>query len=169
MKKLFCRVIDVEIFLSNWFLTTIPWSLVLRMHYQPRPTREKTPVDEFTGLSSSATQNEYLDELRRQLQSMKKQALVIMEQSRRSSEREKIAQQQTQEAIASKEDAVAEATQATSRENFMLELMTKASLETAGILLKLKLPMLFAYFLSLTDVLSSNRSLFGRRCRRSMG
>jgi hypothetical protein len=85
-----------------------------------------------------------LKELRQQLQSMKKQALLTMEQSRKSSEREKIALQQAQEAIASKEAAVAEAIQATSRENFMLELMNEASLEMAGMLLELELPLFFA-------------------------
>jgi uncharacterized protein YpiB (UPF0302 family) len=46
-----------------------------------------------------------LEELRQQLQYMKKQTLKIMEQSRKSSEREKIALQQAQEAIAAKEAA----------------------------------------------------------------
>jgi hypothetical protein len=94
--------------------------------------------DEFIVDSSTMGPAHDLEELRQQLQSMKKQALVIMEQSRRSSEREKIARQQAQEAIASKEAAVTEAAQASSRENLMLELMTEASLEMAGILCKLK-------------------------------
>jgi hypothetical protein len=89
-------------------------------------------TDEFVGGSSSAAQNEDLNELRQQLQSMKKQALVIMEQSQKSSEREKVALHQAQEAIAAKEVAVAEATQAASRENSMFELMTESSLEMAG-------------------------------------
>ena len=65
---------------------------------------------------------------------MKKQALVIMEQSRKSSEKEKIALQQAQEALALKEVAVTEAAQATSREDYMLQLMTDASLDMAGTL-----------------------------------
>ncbi|KAK1608000.1 hypothetical protein QYE76_031673 [Lolium multiflorum] len=44
-----------------------------------------------------------------------------------SAEREQIARQQASEAIAAKEAAVAEATQATARENFMLELLNDAS------------------------------------------
>jgi hypothetical protein len=72
------------------------------------------------GGSSSAAQNEDLDDLRQELQLMKKQALVIMEQSRRSSEREKLAVQQAREALALKETAVAEAAEATSWENYML-------------------------------------------------
>ena len=70
-----------------------------------------------------------------------------MDQSRNSSEKEKVALQQAQEAIAAKETDVAEAVQATSRENFMLELMTEASLELAGILLKPKLSLFFPCFL----------------------
>jgi hypothetical protein len=83
--------------------------------------------------SSNADPGEDLYELRQQLQSMKKQALVIMEQSRRSSEKEKIALQQAQEALTLKEAAVTEAVQATSREDYMLRLMTGASLDMAGV------------------------------------
>nr|XP_051196797.1 uncharacterized protein LOC127310137 [Lolium perenne] len=92
----------------------------------------KPSVVELTGGSSSDTQNEDLNELRQQLQSMNKQTLMIMEQCRKSSEREKLDLQQAQEALVLKEAAVTEATKATSRENFMLELMTEASLEMAG-------------------------------------
>ncbi|KAK1648690.1 hypothetical protein QYE76_066495 [Lolium multiflorum] len=55
-----------------------------------------------------------------------------MEQSRKSSEREKIALQQAQDAISEKDSAIAEAAAATSRENFMLQLLTDASLDMAG-------------------------------------
>ena len=73
-----------------------------------------------------------LQELRQQLQSMKKQTLAMMEQSRQASEREKIALQQAREAIAAKDAAVAEATETSSRENYMLQLMTDASLDMTG-------------------------------------
>ena len=59
---------------------------------------------------------------------------MLMEQSRKSSEREKIALQQAQDAITEKDAAVAEAVAATSRENFMLQLLTDASLDMAGVL-----------------------------------
>ena len=72
--------------------------------------------------------------------------LVLMEQSRRSSEREKIALQQAQDAIAEKDSAVAEAAAATSRENFMLQLLTDASLDMAGVLPELSRT--FPFFLS---------------------
>jgi hypothetical protein len=63
---------------------------------------------------------------------MKKQAITVMDQSRKSSEREKTALQQAQEALVLKEIAVAEALQATTRENYMLDLMTDAGLDMAG-------------------------------------
>ncbi|KAK1693498.1 hypothetical protein QYE76_010195 [Lolium multiflorum] len=94
---------------------------------------KKMPVDdEFIEDSSGMGSVQDLEELRQQLQSMKKQTLVIMEQSRRSTEKEQIARQQASEAITAKEAAVTEAKQATSRENFMLELLTDASLEMAA-------------------------------------
>jgi hypothetical protein len=56
-----------------------------------------------------------------------------MEQSRKSSEREKLALQQAQEALTLKDTAVAEAALAFSREEHMLQLMNDASLDMAGI------------------------------------
>jgi hypothetical protein len=74
---------------------------------------------------------------------MKKQALVIMEQSRKSSEKEKLALQQAQEALALKEAAVTEDAQATSREDYMLQLMTDASLDMAGTLPVFAIPLFY--------------------------
>ena len=83
--------------------------------------------------SSSVNLNQLeLAELRQQLQAMKKQSLIVMEQSHKSSEREKMALQQAQEALKLKDAAVAEALQATSRENYMLELLIDASLDMEG-------------------------------------
>ncbi|KAK1664679.1 hypothetical protein QYE76_052838 [Lolium multiflorum] len=59
--------------------------------------------------SSSKDLTEELKELRVQLQSVKKQSLMLMEQSRGSSQREKIALQQAQDAMTEKDAAVAEA------------------------------------------------------------
>ena len=56
----------------------------------------------------------------------------MMEQSRKSSEAEKIALQQAREAVAAKEIAASEAEKATTRENFMLELMNEASADMSG-------------------------------------
>jgi hypothetical protein len=97
---------------------------------------KKIPADnEFIEDSSSIDPSHDSKELRQQLQSMKKPALVIMEQSRKSSEREKVVLQQAQEAIALKEAAVTEAAEAASRENYMLQLMNDSSLDMTGILL----------------------------------
>jgi hypothetical protein len=70
---------------------------------------------------------------------MKKQTITVMDQSRKSSEREKIALRQAHEALELKETAVPEALQATARENYMLELLTDASLDMAGMLASLLL------------------------------
>ncbi|KAK1693179.1 hypothetical protein QYE76_009876 [Lolium multiflorum] len=78
------------------------------------------------------TLSQELDELRQQLQYAKKQTLVMMEKSHKSSEAEKIALQQAREAVAAKEIAASEAEKATTRENFMLELMNEASADMSG-------------------------------------
>jgi hypothetical protein len=65
---------------------------------------------------------------------MKKQTLAMMEQSRKASEREKIALQQAKEAMAAKDAAMLEAEKATTRENSMLELMSEASTDMLGML-----------------------------------
>ena len=136
MKKLCCRGIDVELFSVQLIFdnyTTGPHSSTT-MPAASYPKRFSTA--DYTGGLSSAAQNEDLDELREELQAKKKQILVIMEQSRRSSDNEKRAIQQVQEAMVLKETAVAEATEATRRENHMLELMNDASLDMAGMLHK---------------------------------
>ena len=63
---------------------------------------------------------------------MKRQAVVIMDQSRKSLERERAALQQAQETLELKETATAEALRAASREEYMLDLLTDASLDMAG-------------------------------------
>jgi ElaB/YqjD/DUF883 family membrane-anchored ribosome-binding protein len=101
----------------------------------PSSHLKKKPVAvEFVEDSSGKDSAQDLEELRQQLQSTKKQSLMLMEQSRKSSEREKVALQQAQDAIAERDSAVAEAAAATSRENFMLQLLTDASLDMAGVL-----------------------------------
>jgi hypothetical protein len=77
---------------------------------------------------------------------MKKQALVIMEPSRKSSEREKLALQQAQEALALKETAITEATEATSRENYMLQLMNDSILDMTGTLRKFGHTLFCSYY-----------------------
>jgi hypothetical protein len=99
----------------------------------PSSLAKKSSVPVNLDDSSSMDLTEELKELRVQLQSVKKQSLILMEQSRESSEKEKIALQQAQDAITEKDAAVAEAVAATSRENFMLQLLTDASLDMAGV------------------------------------
>jgi hypothetical protein len=111
---------------------------------------KRIPGDVFLDDSSCADSiQQELNELRLQLQAMKKQAITIMDQSRKSSEREKNALQQAQEALELKEAVVAEGLQATSRENYMFDLMTDASLDMAGTLRFILLfPRQFSYVLS---------------------
>ena len=127
---------------------------------------KKTPIDsEFGEDSSSKGSAQDLEELRQQLQYAKKQTLVMMEQSRKSSEKEKVALQQAQEAITAKEAAIFEAAKATTRENFMLELMNEASLDMSGMLFANQN---FFYFFAVSSfeilVLSPNRFLSRHRC-----
>ena len=89
-----------------------------------RTVTDTAPVDD--------TLSQELNDLRQQLQYAKKQTLVMMEQSRKSSEAEKVALQQAREAVAAKEIAVSEAEKAVTRENFMLELMNEASADMSG-------------------------------------
>jgi acyl-homoserine lactone acylase PvdQ len=135
MEIYLCLMIDIEtlffqLIFDNYTATPRPSEVF------PASSRvEKAPITvEFTGDSSSKSSAQDLEELRQQLQSTKKQSLMLMEQSRKSSEREKVALQQDQDAIAKKDTAVAEAAAASSRENFMLQLLTDASLYMAGVL-----------------------------------
>ncbi|KAK1651284.1 hypothetical protein QYE76_069089 [Lolium multiflorum] len=120
---------------------TIDWMKLIFDNYSsipgppevfPSSLSKKSSVPVNLDDSSSMDLIEELKELRVQLQSVKKQSLILMEQSRESSQREKIAFQQAQDAIAEKDAAVAEAAAATSRENSMLQLLTDASLDMAG-------------------------------------
>jgi hypothetical protein len=73
-----------------------------------------------------------ITDLRQQLQSMKKQTVTVLDQSRKSSDREKVALLQTQEALELKETATTNATRSAQRESYMLDLMTDASQDMAG-------------------------------------
>jgi hypothetical protein len=66
---------------------------------------------------------------------MKKQAVIVMDQFRKSLEREQAALRQAQEAFDLKEFVTANALRAAERESYMLYLMTDASQDMAGILL----------------------------------
>jgi tRNA U34 5-carboxymethylaminomethyl modifying GTPase MnmE/TrmE len=94
----------------------------------------RTPVDiSLDDFSCVDSVQQELTELRQKLQAMKKQAITSMDQSRKSSEREKTALRQAQEALELKESAVADALRATTHEDYMLNLMTEASQDMAGV------------------------------------
>jgi hypothetical protein len=96
----------------------------------------RTPAGVFLDDSSCVDSvHQELAELRQQLQAMKKQAVTVMDQSRKSSEHEKAALRQAQEALELKESAVADAFRATKREDYMLDLMTEASQDMVGVVL----------------------------------
>jgi hypothetical protein len=65
---------------------------------------------------------------------MKKQAVTVMDQSRKSSDHEQAALQHAQEALEVKESTIADALRATKHEEYMLDLMTDASKDMAGVL-----------------------------------
>ncbi|KAK1607061.1 hypothetical protein QYE76_030734 [Lolium multiflorum] len=92
----------------------------------------KTYVDDVVDDSSQADLLQELNELRQQLQSMKKQAVVVMDQSRKSSDRELAALQQAQEALKLKVDAAAEASRASQCKDYMLDLMAIAGQDMSG-------------------------------------
>jgi hypothetical protein len=78
---------------------------------------------------------------------MKRQAVVFMDQSRKFLDCEQTAIQQAQEALKLKETATAEALRAASREEYMLDLLTDASLDMAGKRYLFTLPFTICLFL----------------------
>ncbi|KAK1685535.1 hypothetical protein QYE76_046383 [Lolium multiflorum] len=113
-----------ELIFDNYTPSSAPSNVSPSSSHARRAFADTAPVDD--------TLSQELDELRQQLQYAKKQTLVMMEQSRKSSEAEKVALQQAHEAVAAKEIAASEAEKATTRENFMLELMNEASADMSG-------------------------------------
>jgi hypothetical protein len=113
-----------QLIFDNYTPSSAPSNVSPSSSRARRAFGDTAPVDD--------TLSQELDELRQQLQYAKKQTLVMMEQSRKSSEAEKIALQQAREAVAAKEIAASEAEKATIRENFMLELMNEASADMSG-------------------------------------
>ena len=73
-----------------------------------------------------------IEDLRQQLQLLKKQAMTALDQARKSSEREQTALIQAQESAHLEQAATLKAARAAERENYMLELMIAASQNMAG-------------------------------------
>jgi hypothetical protein len=63
---------------------------------------------------------------------MKKHVVIVMEQSRKSLDHERTSLRQAHEALELKESAAADASRAAQRESYMLDLMTDASQDMAG-------------------------------------
>jgi hypothetical protein len=76
-----------------------------------------------------------MNNLRKKLQAMKKQVVTVMDQSRKSSDREQTALRQAQEALELKESATANASRAAQHESYMLDLMTDANQDIASMLI----------------------------------
>jgi hypothetical protein len=73
-----------------------------------------------------------MEDLRQQLQSMKKQTATALEQSRKSSDREQATLLRAQESLELEKIATAKATRAAERENYMLDLMSRSIHDMAG-------------------------------------
>jgi hypothetical protein len=63
-------------------------------------------------------------DLRQQLQAMKKHAMIVLDHSRKSLDREQAALHHAQEALELKESVTANSTRSSQRESYMLDLMT---------------------------------------------
>jgi hypothetical protein len=63
---------------------------------------------------------------------MKKQTMIALEQARKSLDREQSALRQAQESLELEKTATSNAAQSAQRENYMLDLMTDASQDMAG-------------------------------------
>jgi hypothetical protein len=137
-----------QLVFDNYSKVAGPSSATPATSYSDRAPVETCAVDN----SHVHSMEEELEDLQRQLRDLKKQSLIVMEQSRKSSDREKAALRQAEEALKSKEaaEAEAEAAKSASRENYMLQLLTDASEDMAGMLL----PLFPLYFVVLSRSLS---------------
>ena len=99
---------------------------------------------------------------------MKRQVVAVMDQSRKSSDREQAALQQAQETLRLKESATAEALRATKREEYMLDLLTDASQDMAGMLHLFSLLSFYVLHGSSSYLVGStvHRFFCGRCCRK---
>jgi hypothetical protein len=75
-----------------------------------------------------------MKEVRHQLQLLKKQTMTALDQAKKSAEREQTALLQTQKSLDLEKAATSQAKRAAERENYLLDLMTDASEDMAGML-----------------------------------
>lgn len=73
-----------------------------------------------------------MEDLRQQLQLLKKKTMTGLDQARKSSDREQAALLQAQESLNLEKATTLKATRSAERENYMLDLMTDASQDMAG-------------------------------------
>jgi hypothetical protein len=100
----------MPIFSSSWFLITIPMVPELPTPAPSASHSARAPSDVILDDSSCADSlHQELADLRQQLQAMKKQAMIVMDQSRKSSDREQAALRQAHEALELKESVTANA------------------------------------------------------------
>ena len=158
MKSVPCRMIDVDISIfqficDNYTKAAGPSNISPAVSHSARAAGDVF-LDDSSCVSSM---HQELADLRQQLQAMKKQAITVMDQSRKSSDRERAALRQAREALELKESAAVDASRAIKRENYMLDLMTDASQDMAGMLC-CSLPLLFILFVSLLKLCCFSRA-----------
>jgi hypothetical protein len=154
----------LQLIFDNYTSTPHPSDAFPASSYSKKTPDAEGLAKDFSGTGPSRD----FEDLCQQLQSMKKQVLLVMEQSRKATEREQVARRQAQEAMAAKEAAIAEANQATSRENSMLQLMNDSSSDMTGTLYCLiTFDSYLCWFSFLADSSIENRFFFGYCCRRS--
>ena len=102
-------------------------------HDAPRSTETPETAGSTAPVVPDSIKRE-MEDLRQQLQLLKKQAMTALDQARKSSDREQAALLQAQTSANLEKTATLKATRAAERENYMLELMTTASQDVAGTL-----------------------------------
>jgi arginine deiminase len=110
-----------------------------------------------------------MEDMRQQLQLLKKQAVTALDQARKSSDRKQTALLQAQESLKSEKTAAAKAIRSAERENYMLDLMTDSSQDMAGALLFPLQTKLSFLTQPLTNLFFCHRFLFGYCCQRTEG
>jgi multidrug efflux pump subunit AcrA (membrane-fusion protein) len=99
----------------------------------PMPTETSATVASNAPVASHSIEAE-MEELRQQVQLLKKQTVTTLDQAKKSFEHEQAALLQAQNSLDLEKAATLKATRAVECENYMLDLMTDASEDMAGAL-----------------------------------
>jgi multidrug efflux pump subunit AcrA (membrane-fusion protein) len=102
-------------------------------HAVSKPTETSTTAASNAPVASHSIKTE-MEELRQQVQLLKKQTVTALDQAKKSFEREQAAILQTQKSLDLEKAATLKATRSAERESYMLDLMTDASEDMAGAL-----------------------------------